>query len=201
MKRVFSVLSIVSSLVLLSGCDSSIAAQVGDTKISQSTVQSRISEILSERRNYDTSGMEIVVGEELNRSQLRFLVVSAIFEKLAKQYGITITEAMKDAHKAQIYDQIGGISELPQALVRAQMAPGNFDLYVQSVLISDALVAKAKSEGVAEDQTGVAVQQMVQQLVKKDGIKINPQYGAWDEINADLVPFDPANTAVKTSNS
>lgn len=200
MKRVLSVIAIIGSLALLSGCDSGVAASIGDTKISQNSVQSRVAEIQTERRKFDTSGIQLIVGEELNRSELRFLLISTIFEKLAKQYGIQITQAMKDARKAEIYNQIGGISQLPQALVNAQIAPSNFDLYVQSILISDALVAKAKADGATDDTTGSAVQKMVAQLALKEKVRVNPQYGTWDPVNADVITFDPAGTAVKTRN-
>lgn len=198
MKKVISALLAVSSLVLLTACDAGVAAQVGDTKISQSIVQSRVAEILTERRKFDTSQMQINVGEELNRSELRFLLISAIFEKLAKQNGINITQAMKDARKAEVYGQVGGVDQLPQALVGAQMAPSDFNLYIQSLLISEALVEKAKAAGVDDANTGAAIQSLVKALTDKEGIKINPQYGAWDPSNADIVTFDAAGSAVKT---
>ena len=150
MKKIISALVLTSSLVFLTACDAGVAAQIGDTKITQDTVQSRVAEILAERRNVNTSQMQISVGEELNRSELRFLVISAIFEKLAKQNGLTITKAMKDARKVEIYQAIGGAANLSNALISAQMAPSDFDLYVQSLLISDSLVAKAKAAGVAD---------------------------------------------------
>lgn len=198
MKKVISALVVVSSLMLLSACDSGVAAQIGDTKISQNTVQSRITEILTERTKYDTSQMQVNVGEELNRSELRFLLISAIFEKLAEKNNIKISQAMKDSRKAEIYNQVGGPDQLPQALVGAQMAPSDFDLYIQSLLISEALTKKAIAAGVSEENTGAAIQTLVKSLTQELGIKINPQYGAWDPNNADLVTFDSAGTAVKT---
>jgi hypothetical protein len=198
MKKLISALIASGSLFLLTGCDSGIAAQVGDTKISQNTVQSKISEILNERTKLDVSQMQISVGEELNRAELRFLLISAIFEKLADKNGIKITQAMKDSRKVEILNQVGGADQLPQALVGAQMPPSDFDLYIQSLLISEALVEKAKAAGVAEENTGAAIQALVKALTEKEGIKVNPQYGAWDPNNADLVTFDSAGSAVKT---
>ena len=200
MKRLISALLVVVGLVTLTGCNANLAAQVGDTKITQGTVQNRISEILSERRKFDTSQMQLSTGEALNRNEVRFLLISAIFEKLAKDGGIEISQAMKDARKAEILGQVGGEKQLPMALVNAQIAPSDFDTYVQSVLISDALVAKAKAAGLADDQTGKALQQLVLALTKKERVKLNPQYGSWDASNADLTPFDTAGTAVKPFN-
>ena len=201
MKRVISALLVFSSLSFLTGCDSGVAAQFGDTKISQSTVQSRISEILAERRKYDTSQMQLSTGEALNRSELRFLLISAVFEKLASENGIVITQAMKDSRRAEIYSQVGGVEKLPQALLSAQLAPSDFDLYLQSELISNALIAKAKAAGVADSDTGLALQKLVSQITQKVGVRINPQYGTWDPTSADLVAYDPAGSAVKASNS
>ena len=198
MRKFIGSLVIVSSIFFLTACDAGIAAQVGDSKISQSTVQNKVSEILAERRKFDTSQMQVNVGEELNRSELRFLLISLIFEKIAAENNIKITQAMKDARKAEVYGQVGGVDQLPQALVGAQMAPSDFNLYIQSLLISEALVEKAKAAGVDDANTGAAIQTLVKALAKKIGIKINPQYGAWDPSAADVVTFDAAGTAVKT---
>jgi hypothetical protein len=198
MKKVMSALLVVSSLVFLTACDANTAAQIGDTKISTNTVQSRIAEINAERLNYDTSQMQLSVGEELNRTEIRFLVISEIFKKIAAKSGIKITQAMKDAKKADIYNALGGSDQIGQALVAAQMAPSDFDLYIEAVLISDQLSKNAIAAGVAESEVGVAVQQIVLALTKTEKVKINPQYGAWDPNAADLVAFDSAGTAVKT---
>lgn len=197
MKKVISALLVASSFMLLTACDAGTAAQIGDTKISINTVQSRIAEINAERTKYDTSQMQLSVGEELNRTEVRFLVISEIFKKLAVKSGIKITQAMKDAKKASILNSLGGSEQLGQALVSAQMAPSDLDLYIEAVLISDELSKKAVASGVAETEVGTAVQQLVKELTKTEKVKINPQYGTWDPNQADLATFDSAGTAVK----
>ena len=197
MKKVISALLVVSSFMLLTACDASTAAQIGDTKISINTVQSRIAEINAERGKYDTSQMQLSVGEELNRTEVRFLVISEIFKKIADKSGIKITQAMKDSKKASILNALGGVNQLGQALVSAQMAPSDFDLYIEAVLISDELSKNAMASGVAEADVGTAVQQVVLALTKTEKVKINPQYGTWNPTQADLTAFDSAGTAVK----
>ena len=59
MKKLISGFLAIAGLALLTACDAGVAAQIGDTKISQNTVQSRVSEILAERRNYETSQMQL----------------------------------------------------------------------------------------------------------------------------------------------
>lgn len=197
MKKLISALLVLSGLMFLTACDAGVAAQIGDTKISQSTVQSKVAEILTERRNYETSQMQLSSGEELNRAQLRFLVIADIFSKLAEKSNIKVTQAMKDSRKAEILNQLGGTQQLSQALVSAQMAPSDFDLYIESILISEKLTDQARAAGVVEDQLGSAIQSLVRNLTKEIGIKINPQYGTWDSQAADLTAFDAAGSAVK----
>ncbi len=197
MKKVISALLVASSFMLLTACDAGTAAQIGDTKISVKTVQSRIAEINAERTKYDTSQMQLSVGEELNRTEVRFLVISEIFKKLADKSGIKITQAMKDAKKASILNSLGGTQQLGQALVSAQMAPSDLDLYIKAVLISDELSKNAVSSGISEAEVGTAIKQLVKELTKTEKVKINPQYGTWDPNQADLAAFDSAGTAVK----
>ena len=197
MKKLISAVLVLSSLAFLTACDAGTAAQIGDTKISMDTVQTRIAEINAERLKYDTSQMELSVGEELNRNELRFLVISTIFKKIADKSGIKISQAMKDTKKADIFSALGGADQIGQALVSAQMAPADFDLYVEAVLISDQLSKNAIAAGVAESDVGTAVQQVVLALTKTEKVKINPQFGYWDPNGADLVSFDSAGTAVK----
>lgn len=198
MKKLISGFLAIAGLALLTACDAGVAAQIGDTRISQNTVQSRVAEILAERRNYETSQMQLSFGEELNRAELRFLVIATIFEKLAEENQINVTKAMVDARKAEILNQLGGPEQLSQALVSAQLAPSDFDFYVQSILISEELTERAKASGITEDNVGTAVQNLVRALTSKIGIKINPQYGAWDSEIADLTSFDSAGSAVKS---
>ena len=197
MKKLISAVLVLSSMAFLTACDAGTAAQIGDTKISNETVQNRIAQINAERRKYDTSQMELSVGEELNRAELRFLVISEIFKKIAAKSGIKVSQAMKDTKKAEIYSSLGGADKIGQALVSAQMAPADFDLYIEAVLISDQLSKKAMAAGVAEADIGTAVQQLVLELTKTEKVKINPQFGYWNPTGADLVSFDSAGTAVK----
>ena len=197
MKKLISAVLVLSSMAFLTACDAGTAAQIGDTKISNETVQNRIAQINAERLKYDTSQMELSVGEELNRAELRFLVISEIFKKIAAKSGIKVSQAMKDTKKAEIYSSLGGADKIGQALVSAQMAPADFDLYIEAVLISDQLSKKAKAAGVAEADIGTAVQQLVLELTKIEKVKINPQFGYWNPTGADLVSFDSAGTAVK----
>ena len=92
MKKVISIAAI-SAALLLTGCSQvSSAASVGSVKISQATVQSSINDIMSERSKVDSSQMQLEVGEDLNRSQMRFHVLSLLLSKVAEKLDFAVTK-------------------------------------------------------------------------------------------------------------
>ena len=199
MKKVISLVSI-SVALLLAGCSQvSSAATVGSVKISQATVQSSINDIMAERSKVDTSQMQLEVGEDLNRSQMRFHVLSALLNKVAEKLDIKVTKAEIDTRRASITEQVGGEQGLPTALVGAGIAAKDFDLYLQSIIISDRLSQGLEASGIPADQIGTAIQRLVVDVAKENKVTINPRYGAWDALNADVVPVDSAGSAVTPS--
>lgn len=199
MKKVISIAAI-SAALLLTGCSQiSSAASVGSVKISQSTVQSSVDAIIAERSKVDTSQMQLEVGEDLNRSQMRFHVLSALLNKVAEKLAITVTKAEIDTRRASITEQVGGAQGLPTALVGAGIAAKDFDLYLQSIIISDRLSQGLEASGIPADQIGTAIQRLVVDVAKENKVTINPRYGAWDALNADVVPVDSAGSAVTPS--
>jgi len=128
-KKVFSIAA-VSVALLLTGCSQvSSAATVGSVKISQSTVQSSIDSIMAERSKVDISQMQLDVGENLNRAQIRFHILSELLNEVATKLKITVSKSEIDTRRASITQQVGGPNGLPTALVGAGIAAKDFDLY------------------------------------------------------------------------
>ena len=199
MKKVISIAAI-SAALLLTGCSQiSSAASVGSVKISQSTVQSSIDAIIAERSKVDTSQMQLEVGENLNRAQMRFHVLSELLNEVAAKLKITVSKAEIDTRRASITEQVGGEAGLPTALVGAGIAAKDFDLYLQSIIISDKLSQGLEASGIPADQVGLAIQKLVVDMAKENKVTINPRYGVWDAVNADIVPVDSAGSAVTPS--
>jgi peptide deformylase len=198
-KKVISIAAI-SAALLLTGCSQiSSAASVGSVKISQSTVQSSIDAIIAERSKVDTSQMQLEVGENLNRAQMRFYVLSELLNEVAAKLKITVSKAEIDTRRASITEQVGGEAGLPTALVGAGIAAKDFDLYLQSIIISDKLSQGLEASGIPADQVGLAIQKLVVDMAKENQVTINPRYGVWDAVNADVVPVDSAGSAVTPS--
>lgn len=199
MKKLISIAAI-SAAILLTGCSQvTSAASVGSVKISQATIQSSINDIISERREVDSSQMQLEVGEDLNRSQMRFHVLSQLLNKVAEKLEFTVTKAEIDTRRASITEQVGGESGLLAALVGAGIAAKDFDLYVQSIIISDKLSQALETSGIPADQIGEAIQRLIVEIAQENKVTINPRYGAWDPVNADVVPVDSAGSAVTPS--
>jgi hypothetical protein len=198
-KKVISIVAIAAT-ILLTGCSQvSSAASVGSVKISQSTVQASIDAIMAERSAVDTSQMQLEVGENLNRAQMRFHVLSELLNKIAAKLKISVSKAEIDTRRASIVEQVGGPAGLPTALVGAGIAAVDFDLYLQSIIISDKLGQGLAATGVPQEQIGAAIQQLVIDMAKENKVTINPRYGVWDEVNADVISVDSAGSAVAPS--
>lgn len=189
------ILAIGFLLIALTGCgQSGIAATIGKTQITQTEIQKSINEILAERAKLDTNGLQLLSGEELNRNVLRFNLIFEVFLQIGKTQGFNVTKGQIDSMKIDLISQIGGNENLPSALVNANIAPRDFDKYIRTLIISDALsqaVAKSKI-----GDPGTVVQQLVEDHIKGVGLEINPRFGTWDYQSGDLTSFDPAGSAL-----
>lgn len=195
MKRVIALITVASAL-LLAGCSQvGAAATVGSTKITQATVQKSIDGVLAERAKVDTTGMQISTGAELNRSQLRFHLISILLGAVAADEKITIKKSEIDERRATIITQLGGETNLPKALVGASIAPVDFPQYLQLILQSEKIAQYAADHGVAQADTGNEIQKLVVAKAAALKVTVNPQYGKWDPATGDIVPGDAASSA------
>jgi hypothetical protein len=187
------------SLVGLTACGSvNSAATIGDINITQEELQSSVDQLLTERAAVDTSQMQLESGATLNRSQLRFQVVTTIFEEIAKELKINLTDSEIAASRATLITQSGGEAALPTNLVAAQIASTNFDKYIRASLINNKINEALLATGVAEADLSVRISELVSAKAKQLKISINPRYGAWDNEVGDIVEIDSAGDAVTT---
>jgi FKBP-type peptidyl-prolyl cis-trans isomerase (trigger factor) len=195
-KKFLTVLAVFSALALTGCGKADTAAQVGDMTITQAQAQSKINELLAERAKLDTSQMQLETGNALNRSQLRFTVITEIFNEIAKELKITVSTSEIEKTRTGIYEQIGGETELAKNLVAAQIAPSNFERYMRATIISNKLSGALALAGVAEADVQGKISELVQKKAKQLKVTVNPRYGTWDEASGDLIPQDSAGEAV-----
>jgi hypothetical protein len=198
-KKILTIV-VASIAVVLTGCAQvGAAATVGDTRISQATVQGSVDAILAERVGADTSQMQIETGETLNRSQLLFHLLGALFREVGAELEITVTKAEIDTQRAGILQQVGGADQLPIALVAAGIAAKDLDSYIEARTFSDKISNLLAASGVAEEQIGLEIQRLIIAKAKELGVNVNPRYGTWDPETADVVASDAAGSAVTPS--
>lgn len=196
MKKILAVATLTTA-ILLSGCSQvGAAASVGSVKITQATVQASIDAILAARVGVDTSQMQLQTGEELNRGQLRFHLLTQLLRTVASELKISASKAEIDTRRQGIIEQVGGIESLPAALVGAGIARDDFDKYIEAISLSDKISQSLIASGVAEADIGAAIQKLVVTKAKELGVTVNPRYGTWDGKIADVVASDSASPAV-----
>ena len=196
----FLAISAIASALLLSGCSQvGAAATIGETKITQEVVQGSIDAILAERGKIDISQMELQTGADLNLSQLRFQVLTVLIREVGKDFKVEASKAEIDTRREGILEQVGGEAGLPKALVGAGIAPQNLDLYLEAVIISGKISDAIVATGVTQEALGAEISRIVAAKAAKLKVEINPRYGKWDPINADVLPVDSAGDAVKST--
>ena len=197
MKKIIALIA-AFSLVTLTACgNSNAAATLGKTTISQNELQATIDTILKEREGVDVSQMQLESGASLNRSQLRFLIITKIFDQIAAELKLGVTKTEIATTRANMIDQSGGAATFATNLVAAQIASTNFDVYVRAILISDKITKALADSGVAEADVSAKLSQLVQAKTKQLKIQINPRYGTWDDAAGDIVAADSAGSAVQ----
>ncbi len=196
MKKILAVITVATAL-FLTGCSQvGAAATLGDTKITQATVQSSIDAILAARVGVDTSQMQLETGEALNRGQLRFHLLTALLRATGEELKLTVSKAEIDTRRQSIIEQVGGVESLPAALVGAGIAPNDLDIYIEAMTVSDKISQALTASGVTQEDLGAAVQKLVVAKAKELGVTVNPRYGKWDGKVADIVAVDSASPAV-----
>jgi 2C-methyl-D-erythritol 2,4-cyclodiphosphate synthase len=200
-KKILTALALISALTLTACGQVDTAASFGDTKITQAQAQSIVDEILAEREKTDTTQMQLESGNALNRSQLRFTIITSVFDEIAKELKIKVSSTEIENTRTGILEQIGGEEQLQMNLVAAQIAPSNFERYMRATVLSNKLAGALGMAGVAEADVQSKISELVQKKAKQMKVSVNPRYGRWDEATAELLPEDSAGDAVVPSSN
>jgi 2C-methyl-D-erythritol 2,4-cyclodiphosphate synthase len=200
-KKILTALALISALTLTACGQVDTAASFGETKITQAQAQAIVDEILAEREKTDTSQMQLETGNALNRSQLRFSIITSVFDEIAKELKIKVSSTEIENTRTGILEQIGGEEQLQMNLVAAQIAPSNFERYMRATVLSNKLAGALGMAGVAEADVQSKISELVQKKAKQMKVSVNPRYGRWDEATAELLPDDSAGDAVIPSSN
>jgi len=198
-KKILGLIAVISLATLTACGQANSAATLGDITISQAKLQTTVDTLLKEREGQDVSQMQLETGADLNRSQLRFLIIATIFDESAKELKLEVTKTEIDTTSQNMISQSGGEAAFAGNLVAAQIASSNFETYVRAIIISDKISAALAQSGVAEADVSTKLSQLVTAKTKELKIKINPRYGTWDDAAGDIVATDSAGDAVQSN--
>lgn len=199
MKKILALIAAIS-LVTLTACgQANSAATLGDITITQTDFQKTVATLVKEREGVDTSQMQLENGAALNRSQLRFMIITTIFDELAKELKLEISKTEMTTNRQDLVTQSGGEEQLANNLVGAQIASTNFERYIRAIIISDKLTTALKSSGIAEADISGKISELVTAKAKQLKIEINPRYGIWDNETGDVLAKDSAGDAIKST--
>jgi hypothetical protein len=198
-KKILALIAVVSLATVTACGQLNTAATLGDITISQTSFQTTIVELLKEREGVDTTQMQLESGASLNRSQLRFLIITTIFDDIAKELKLGITKTEITTTRQNMISQSGGEAAFANNLVAAQIASSNFDRYVRAIIISDKLSAALKQSGIADADVSARISELVTAKAKELKIAVNPRYGTWDITTGDIVATDSAGDAVSST--
>ncbi len=197
MKKKVLALFAVLSLATLTACGQvNSAATLGDITITQSSFQTTIDELLKEREAVDTSQMQLEEGGALNRSQLRFLLITTIFDEIAKELKLSVTKTDQATTRQNLVEQSGGEAALTQNLVSAQIAPSNFERYIRAIIITEKIADALEASGISADGVDLRITELVNAKAKEMKINVNPRYGTWDYDAGDILTSDSAGDAI-----
>lgn len=197
MKLIKKVLSTLLVALLVTSCAGmTTGVSIGKTEIKSSDIQKSVDEILTARKNVDTSKMQLIDGPELLRNQAQFAIIKVVLDKVALDKNLSITSADVAARRADAISRLGGESQLPAALVGANLAASNLDAYLRILIISDRLNSDLVATGLAEDVAATQVSKLVIDTASKLGVKVNAKYGKWDPTTATIEAADATSGAV-----
>jgi hypothetical protein len=186
-RKVVFVAAAVSALLLTSCSQINSAAKVGKTEITNNQVQSTINSILKERSKFDTQNQNLPTKADLTLSAVRFHVISAIFDALAKGAQLKITDGVTAKKRSEILAQLGSADNLPQALVKASIAQKDFDRYVRTIVIIEKMGQILAAAG-DKSTDGSGIQKLVIAAAKREKVEINPRYGTWNYTTGTIDP-------------
>ena len=201
MKKILTVIAAISALTLTACGQVDTAASFGDTKITQAQAQAKVDENIAERDQVNTTQMQLETGNALNRSQLRFTIITSVFDEIAKELKIKVSSTEIENTRTGILQQIGGEEQLQTNLVAAQIAPSNFERYMRATVLSNKLADALGVAGVAEADVSTKISELVQRKAKQMKVSVNPRYGQWNEETAELLAEDSAGDAVLPSSN
>jgi hypothetical protein len=216
----FGGVAALGAAVLLSACapvQMGAAAIVGNQRISQSTLDTNVSDLQSASAKYP--GQVQLTSAQMPQAVLGWLVKFKIEDRAASAAGVSVTSAQAQAGKtnilqqAEAYAQQSGLSNPDIVLLSSGISPqmltdlGRYQAQEIELAIQ-ANGGKLPTTQAEDNTVSAALAKSTCQAAKSLNIQINPQFGRMDysqytvvtapDVLSKAVGASPASTAGKT---
>lgn len=170
----------------ISGCSPNLAgsaAVVGDVRISD--------EQLTQEAQQVTSALQIDQSDRVNQVILDRMIRQIIFNEMAAEQGIDITQGQLDQFIADTAKQLGGETQLENQLMQSGVPGPAIQSFAKTYLQQQALAQKL-APGKTADQQGQALGETAMQISQAMNTQVSPRFGTWDTDNLSVgaVPND-----------
>lgn len=173
-RRTFAGLAIVAIAAMgLTGCAAGDAATFGSSTISQSTLESIVSEVNVGRGTAATTPDRDLVVQVLNR-----LMAEKIIAALGEEQHVTITQTQIDEQIASAEATNGGKEGLEKLLLNNGIPWSRVQNTFRTQLTLQASAVALDPNGDSTSQQQAVVEALVR-ISTSTNASINPQYGTW----------------------
>lgn len=181
---VFGGLAMLGAGVMLSACSPvqmGAAAIVGNQRISQATLSANVTDLQSAMAKVPAQQLQIT-SAQAPKASLTLLLQFAVWNRAAKDAGVTVTQA-------QVDQAVDGIKQAekqnPAQVIDYAITDRTLQDYArlevqQSVMIAKVNGGKAPSSQADQTKVQAALGKIENRAVKELNIKVNPQYGKFD---------------------
>jgi len=190
-----------ASVAALSACGPSqlgAAAVVNSQRITVSDIQGTLKAVRDQQDRYGLAHADPSIAA---RNEVQRRVVELVFERAARDLGISVTDGeISDAIDAET-KLLGGEEPFHQALAQANIAENQItDVFRQQVINSKIGLKVAAQAGskLTQDQIDSKVHDTLVATAKRLHIRINPRYGEFDPVRGQIAA--PAPDFLKPTN-
>ena len=167
----------------ISGCSpdqAGSAAVVGDVRITD--------EQLTQEAQLVTSALHIDQSDRVNQVILDRLIRKVIFDEMAAEQNITITQGQLDQFLSNTAKQLGGESQLEDQLMQSGVPGPAIQSFAMTYLQQQALAEKLAPGKSAQDQ-GQALGDAAMQISQALNTQVSPRFGTWDTSSLSVGPI------------
>lgn len=177
--------ALTASVAILSGCanqEAGSAATFTDGRISESTLQTAVAEILTAKGQSTSTTDAALLQQTLGR-----LITQRLVGELAAQEGIEISQGQLDELRVRYAAQVGGEDAFEDVFLQENVAPSQIESVLRLQLQAQELGYVLNPRGSAEEQ-GLAVFQQVSAYSDEVDTTVSPRFGTWDPVALSLGP-------------